>query len=217
MSNNFNDRTLALSGVFHAACMVKKVAWYGKCDDQLLSMAVSSLLKQNTLKTEDVFSGDIANLKLGLEQLTSFFGNNQNTKDQEVTRYVLSILHLEKLLLKNSSMIHKIRNSVDRIQEQVNIFGLTHDNVIANVAGLYTDTISTFSFRIHVTGDPSILNNTHNANKVRALLLFGIRCAVLWRQLGGSKWQLVFSKKKTIGAAEFISQRIKEQDLIISD
>jgi high frequency lysogenization protein len=39
---------------------------------------------------------------------------------------------------------------------------------------------------------------TSNASKIRALLLAGIRAARLWRQLGGHRWQLVFSRRKLL-------------------
>ena len=35
-------------------------------------------------------------------------------------------------------------------------------------------------------------------HKVRALLLAGIRAAVLWRQLGGSRAQIIFARKKMV-------------------
>ena len=39
-------------------------------------------------------------------------------------------------------------------------------------------------------------------DKIRACLLAGIRSAVLWRQVGGSKWQLLFHRKKLVQAAQ---------------
>ncbi|RLA21365.1 MAG: lysogenization regulator HflD, partial [Gammaproteobacteria bacterium] len=36
----------------------------------------------------------------------------------------------------------------------------------------------------------------HNKNKIRALLLSGIRAALLWRQCGGSRWKIIFQRKK---------------------
>jgi high frequency lysogenization protein len=41
--------------------------------------------------------------------------------------------------------------------------------------------------RIMVNGDPAHLNNPENANRIRALLLAGIRAAMLWRQSGGGR------------------------------
>jgi high frequency lysogenization protein len=45
-----------------------------------------------------------------------------------------------------------------------------------------------------VTGNPTYLQNTATADKVRALLLAGIRAAILWRQVGGQRWHLLFKR-----------------------
>ena len=39
-------------------------------------------------------------------------------------------------------------------------------------------------------------------HKVRALLLAGIRAVVLWRQLGGSRTQIIFARKKMVELAK---------------
>jgi high frequency lysogenization protein len=49
-----------------------------------------------------------------------------------------------------------------------------------------------------VHGDMRFLQQPSNAAKIRALLLAGIRSARLWRQLGGHRWQLVFSRGKLL-------------------
>jgi len=69
-------------------------------------------------------------------------------------------------------------------------------SVVANLAGLYQETLSTFKFRIQVGGDPRLLQNTENAAKIRALLLAGIRAAMLWRQVGGRRWHLLFFRSR---------------------
>ncbi|MFC6673156.1 DUF489 family protein [Marinobacterium aestuariivivens] len=69
----------------------------------------------------------------------------------------------------------------------------THSSIVANIASLYQETISTFSFRINVGGDPRHLQNAENAAKIRALLLAGIRAAMLWRQVGGAAGTCCFS------------------------
>jgi len=47
------------------------------------------------------------------------------------------------------------------------------------------------------------------ANKIRTLLLAGIRAAVLWRQMGGNRWQLLFSRKDIINDAKMLIGEIK--------
>jgi high frequency lysogenization protein len=52
-----------------------------------------------------------------------------------------------------------------------------------------------------VSGDSSVLSNPDNANKIRAILLAGIRSAVLWSQLGGNRWQILFKRRTFIEQA----------------
>ena len=60
--------------------------------------------------------------------------------------------------------------------------------------------------RILVRGEQNYLRNNDNAAKIRALLLAGIRAAVLWQQLGGSRWTLFWSRRKYVATAKkFIS------------
>jgi high frequency lysogenization protein len=53
--------------------------------------------------------------------------------------------------------------------------------------------------------------------KVRALLLAGIRAAVLWRQVGGSRLQILFSRAKIKAAAEKILQQIEHNQIVQKD
>jgi high frequency lysogenization protein len=47
-----------------------------------------------------------------------------------------------------------------------------------------------------VSGEPVYLQNRDNVNKIRALLLSGIRAATLWRQTGGKRRQLLFFRSR---------------------
>jgi high frequency lysogenization protein len=46
-----------------------------------------------------------------------------------------------------------------------------------------------------VKGEQSILTGTDSRNMIRALLLGGMRAAVLWRQRGGNRVELLFRRK----------------------
>ncbi len=50
-------------------------------------------------------------------------------------------------------------------------------------------------------GEPALLKNAEVANRIRALLLAGIRAAVLWRQVGGSRLKLLFGRKRIVQGA----------------
>lgn len=98
-------------------------------------------------------------------------------------------------------MLKVIADGLDVATHQIKHFGLTHSNVLARLADIYSQTISTLTPRIMVSGENNQLQNPENANKVRALLLAGVRSAVLWRQCGGRQWQLLFQRKTLMNSA----------------
>ena len=55
--------------------------------------------------------------------------------------------------------------------------------------------------KIQVNGNPTCLQQTQTQHKIRALLLAGVRATVLWRQIGGKRRQLMFSRKAMIHQA----------------
>jgi len=72
---------------------------------------------------------------------------------------------------------------------------LRDPELIAELAELYSQTISTLTPRIMVHGDPGVLSGTATRNMIRTLLLAGIRAAVLWRQCGGNRLRLIFGRR----------------------
>ena len=52
-----------------------------------------------------------------------------------------------------------------------------------------------------IHGDPLHLRNPDNQNRLRALLLAAVRSARLWRQVGGSRWQLLFRNRPILDEA----------------
>lgn len=91
---------------------------------------------------------------------------------------------------------------------QAEHFGVLHENVLANLADVYHSTISTLQPRIMVQGDPQHLGNQGTVNKIRAVLLAGIRSAHLWRQCGGSRWKLLLARQKIRHEAQFLLTQI---------
>jgi len=200
----FRTRILALAGVFQAAALVKQLARTGRSEEPYFTTSIESLFKIAPNNALEVYGETAAaNLTLGLQALIHLFSNNhKQPKDSEIARYVFSLLHLERKLTNHAKMLNSISIGIERAANQAIHFTSTHENVMANLASLYTDTISTFNFRVQVMGEPMHLNHTHTLNKVRSLLLSGIRSAVLWRQLGGKRWQLVLYRTMNIQAAK---------------
>ena len=192
------EQLLALSAVFQAASLVDKLARTGQVSDAQVGCLLGSLLVRDPKNTLEVYGGDDLNLREGYKALVGALERNPASLQREPLRYALALLGLERQLAKRGDMLEVIGNRLDQIQQQVQHFGLVHDNVIAACASLYQDTLSTFRQRIQVHGDMRHLQQSSNAAKIRALLLTGIRAARLWRQLGGNRWQLLFSRRKLL-------------------
>ncbi|MEA1081742.1 high frequency lysogenization protein HflD [Marinobacter qingdaonensis] len=207
MSRSLDDQTLALAGVFQAANLVQQIAHNGQCSETSLETCIRSLFATNPASTLDVYGGELTDIREGLVTLASVLGQQSKQQDIEVLRYVLNLIHLESKLNRRSDMLEVIGSRIDQARHTASHFGFTHSNLISNLASVYTDTISTFRLRIQVSGNPSVLQRDENAAKVRALLLAGIRSTVLWRQTGGRRWQLIFSRRKVIERARQLAEQ----------
>lgn len=198
-------QAIALAAIFQAASLVEQLARTGEIPATELELLIGSLFKQNPDSFDDIY-GPRPNLQAGYHGICKMMGSEASKLKQdikpEVMRYALSILHLESRLRKDDGMMNQLGSSIQASVRQADHFHLTHESVIGSLADTYKDTLSTLSFRIKVTGNPQILQNSLNANKVRALLLAGIRAAILWRQVGGRRWQLLLSRKRYIRDAQ---------------
>lgn len=198
------DRTLALAGIYQASKLVFDLATNGKMDEQSYQTCLNSLFIENPDSTLDVFGSDVQNIQLGVRTLLSQMGAEQATdiRNLEVTRYALNLILLERSLTKSPGALDKIAKTLETAKTQQAHFGQWHENVIASIARAYTENVSQLNPRIMVKGQHGHLQNPQNANKIRALLLAGIRSALLWRQVGGTRWGLLWGRKKYLRTAQ---------------
>ncbi len=205
--SSISERTLALAGMFQAAALVKAVATSSEINDNDVEVTLETLFVTSPESTLDVY-GRVDNLYIGLHTLIQQLGG-EGQRDIDIARYVISLLHLCNKLMKNGNMMAQLSEGIEKARAQRAHFPLLHENVIANLAGIYADTISQLQPKIMVTGDSQHLSNNTNANMVRALLLAGMRSAVLWRQLKGSRWQVLLQRKRFVQEAEnLLKERI---------
>lgn len=212
MEKTWRNITIGLAGVFQATAMVEQLAKTGYLDTANFETAVRSLFEQQPETAESVFGG-VPRLISGLKTLTSVLQDHRNPAHTDILRYSLGIFHLQKKLSKRKDMLYILGTRLEKAKQQAEHFSETHDNVIGSVADIYTDTISTFTYRIQVTGEYNYLQQNRVASQVRVLLLAGIRAATLWRQAGGSRWQMLTSRRKIEAAAAELLREAKRADL----
>lgn len=192
------QRLLALAGMTQAAHLVHQVATSGQLQTEPSMVSWQSLFVTNPQHISEIYGGNqcLPNLNLGLNTLSAVLQQDPQTPVAEITRYLIGMIHLQGKLSKNPSCLENIAKQLDRSAQQVELYGIAHANVTASLADIYTHNLSQFRFRIQVTGNPVYLQQATNANRVRSLLLAGIRSTVLWRQLGGRRWHFVLGKQK---------------------
>ena len=78
---------------------------------------------------------------------------------------------------------------------QIEYFSIAHANVIASTAQIYQDTFGTFFYRINIHGHIDFLNQEFIVARIRCLLFSAIRSSMLFHQIGGRRYQLIFNKK----------------------
>ncbi|MDH3355517.1 MAG: high frequency lysogenization protein HflD [Chromatiales bacterium] len=202
-SHSIEERVIALGGLFLATTQVDQIARNGMVDQADFETSIRSLFIENPEETMDVY-GTPRMLNLGLQKLIKHLQGDIKDTEIQVIRYSLALLQLERKLSKAGGKMAKIGEGIEQAQRQVDHFSISHSAVIAKLADIYSEVVSPISPRIIVKGSDGHLQNSENANKIRALLLAGMRAAVLWRQCGGTRWQLLFQRSKYIDCAKNI-------------
>lgn len=198
------DKTLALIGIYQAAKQVFDLATTGKTDSLAFETSINSLFCDNPQETLDVYGGDLMNVQTGVETLLGQMTSDasEQIRNIEITKYVLNLMILERKLSEDNELLGKIFRVIESAKSNREHFGEFHQNIIATLARAYTENISPLTPRIMVNGAHGHLQNPIIANKIRSLLLAGIRSAMLWRQVGGTRWGLLWSRKKYLRTAQ---------------
>jgi len=192
---------MALAAVCQAAWLVQQIARNGSCDEDSMRCLLQGIMVTDPDHASSVYPNRHL-LREGYKSLVEQLGNNRNPKNIELTRYVVGMVALERKLSNKRRVLSLMGDRVGQVKRQAFHFDLLADNVMSNIASIYSDHISNLGPRIQVSGAPLYLQQPQIQHKIRALLLAGIRAAVLWRQLGGRRRQILFFRKRVIAAAE---------------
>lgn len=205
MNHSSEERAIALAGIYQACTLVDQISNHGMADSAPLEASIGSLFEFDAADTPAVFGG-IGGVITGLRSMRDFLLGNQE-RNIQVSRYVITLLHLERKLSRKPDVLNEIAQRLQRSTDQVTLSSLLNSSVIASLADTYSNTVSNLSPKVMVNGEPTYLQNPDNVNRIRALLLAGVRSAILWRQCGGSRWQIFFQRGRYIDDAEALMKR----------
>lgn len=205
MAKKIYEITLAFAGVCQAAQLVQQLARHGNCPQPALQKSLRSLTVQAASTPLALFDGHEQNLRLGLEAMLAVL-NTPTKRDAlaDITRYSLSLINLERKLVKNSAAQAEFVSRLNQLDRQLQHFGLDSSPLTNAMAAIYVDIVSPLGPRIQVNGEQAILRNPVVQSQVRALLLSGVRAAQVWQQMGGGRLHLLFSRNKLVDMAKLI-------------
>ena len=187
-------RVIALAGLFQAIALVRAIALRGGCDAAAMRQSLASVFRIDADSPADVYGG-IGNLRLGLETLITQL-DEHDKRDVALTGMALSVLRLERSLAARPDVLRTLREQIQGMAGLAAQAEAGQVDLAAQLARLYTESLSRLKPRIMVEGNPQFLNQSTQVNQIRALLLAAVRAAVLWRQLDGSQLRLVFRRRQ---------------------
>jgi len=206
--NNLEKQTITMAAICQASVLVQKIARTGTGEEAELAVMLNSIMVTSPESILEVYSNDIAHLTAGLKALIEQLGNQTSKKDPELTRYVVSLLGLERRLANKKNQLSLLGERIEQSQRQLAHYEITSDTLIASLASIYSDLLSPIGTPIQVAGEPSLLKQQSNQHKIRALLLAGVRSSVLWRQVGGKRRNILFGRTKLVACAQQLLKEI---------
>ena len=165
------NETISLGAIYQACNEIKKIAWQGEVNNNIIEPLINSVYKTTSEEIEDVFIS-IKRLNSGLDFLRRQLVGDAFSRDGEVSRYFEAIGILVKNMNKKDEVFNKLR--LELTKQSMPIKEDTLDQHALFLSGLYLSTISKVEPRIIVNGDNMYLTDKKNAAMIRSLLLCAI-------------------------------------------
>ncbi|MEN8175236.1 MAG: high frequency lysogenization protein HflD [Pseudomonadota bacterium] len=198
--------TLALAGVLQAANLAQRIARDGIADAEALQQSLASILQTDPPDVPSVFGG-VSGVRAGL-QFLAHKAARPKADDLEAVQYALTLLQLAGKIRKDPARLDAIGTGIAALATDQENPTLSDEARIETLADIYASHISSLTPRIMVRGNPLYLQNPVIQARVRAVLLAGIRAAILWYQCGGSRLTLLFGRRRLARNAHAFLQAV---------
>lgn len=193
------QRALALAGLLQSVQQVRRIATTGGSETDALEPCIDSLFRIDAETTQEVYGG-ASRLEPGMRLLFDA-ASGGNPRDPAITRIAVTLLHVERRFARQPRLMQAVHEGILDIQRQREHWGPTHPTVLGRLGELYAGTVSSLRPRVLVQGNPNYLGQPTVVAEIRAVLLAGLRSAVLWRQLGGGYVDLLLRRRQIADAA----------------
>ncbi len=206
-----HQRAAALAALTQTVYLVDGIARKGIIDSDDCRTLLESLFIDPHSDQHDVCAiyGNATKLHTGLRICTRLLQGGGLPQAKALMLYSGGLMTLERRLSKNNPTRQTLAAGMQRIANQRHYFGdAMHSNVIAAIADLYGETVSHLKPRIIVRGKSEFLSQSANTQRVRALLMAGLRAAHLWHRHGGSHLSLLLRRRALVREMEAMPQQV---------
>ena len=148
MNEQLHDRTMAFAGILQAIAQVQYLARHGESDTDELAASLHTILVTSPETPADVYQ-DKAGLHKGYQLVLNQLGDSSQ-KDVEITRYLVGILALERKLTRSNTGLAMLAERINQVNRHLHHFAITDEQVIANLASIYSDIISNLGPKIQI-------------------------------------------------------------------
>ena len=197
------DRVLALAGLLQAVELVQEMANNGQARTSALAPCIDSLFRFDADSTEEVY-GSVRELGPGLRRVLAQLDGNG--RDSAQTRMAMSVLHLERRFAATAGAGDLVQERLQDLRGGQESWDPTNPDVLARLGEVYAEVVSPLGPKVMVAGNPVYLSQADVVAEIRAALLAALRSAVLWRQVGGSWWDLLLSRRRMVDTAKDLLQ-----------
>ncbi|TWI03808.1 high frequency lysogenization protein [Luteimonas cucumeris] len=198
MSPVMQDRVLALAGLAQALQQVRRIAETGQSDAAVVATAIDSVFRIDAESPLAIY-GNGAALRPGLRLVREYLGSRID--DPLLPKLALAVMQIERRFVGDAQSVAQVQRGIASLAPAAERLGSTHPDILAGLGSLYAETISQLRPRVMVQGNPHYLGQPNVVAEIRSILLAALRSAVLWRQLGGSYWDLLLRRRELLEAA----------------
>lgn len=209
MSTSLDDKILALAGIVQALSLINRLAFLGlhEQDRPIIETCIQSLYMLDAHNVEEIFGQKHA-LIPGMKELHAVLKHNifNLRYALRIKKEIWQVFGLAKQILRRPELRRLIQDKIHQYTRQAEYFSRTHSSIIQRWSELTIELMNRLGARFHLYGRQANLSHEEIASTIRALLLAAIRAAVLWHQLGGNIWLLIFERKKLLLRLEELMQ-----------
>lgn len=202
MPQDIDDQLIAMAGMTQAVGLIQTLAYEGRVADQpALEASIGSLFVFDAPDTASIYGG-LSGVRFGMKRLAELLtGKSRAPRDLELTRYLVTLFAITKAFRRDPAMGETLFRRLEELKPAFDEHG-ADSGLMADLNNLYRSTLSHLPQKFVINGEKHHLEDMATASTLRALLLAGLRATILFDQVGGRRWRLLFMRRRYVDGAQ---------------